>query len=444
MCGNFLMATLILAVATSTTFAGPGERPNVVVIVADDLGYADVGFQGCKDIPTPHLDGLARSGIICTNGYVSHPFCAPSRAGLLTGRYQQRFGFEHNPPWLPEDPNVGLPLDQTTVAEVMREAGYVTGAIGKWHLGADPVFHPDRRGFDSYFGLLGGSHSYFDMNEFWRNPNLATIDLFSPILRDETPVPVYGYLTDALGREAVNFIHAHRHEPFFLYLAFNAPHGPLEAPKKYLERVRGIADPERRTYGAMVSGMDDAIGAVMTRLAEAQLLRNTLVIFFSDNGGPIAGIHAQNTPLRGAKGQVYEGGIRVPFVVSWPDRLSPGKFNEAVSSLDVFPTVAALAGVTSPSPQPLDGVDLLPSLLGEGPGALKDRALFWRTGGGESLAIRRGEFKLVQVRQRRIELYDLSTDISEARDLAKSRPQTLSALKKELAAWDATLVSPKW
>ncbi|MBX6311710.1 MAG: sulfatase [Isosphaeraceae bacterium] len=439
-----LSAAVIAAVFAPATIAQPVGRPNIVVILADDLGYADVGFQGCKDIPTPHLDALAKDGIICTSGYVTHPFCSPTRAALLTGRYQQRFGHENNPAWLPEDRSVGLPLDQVTVADVMKKAGYATGAVGKWHLGAHPSFHPNRRGFNAYFGLLGGGHQYFDHNQFKTNPMKARQEYFIPLVRNEEPVEENEYLTDALGREAAAFVELHQKGPFFLYLAFNAPHTPLQAPEKYLDRVKGIKDEKLRTYAAMVCGMDDAVGVLMAKLKEHTLDQNTLVFFFSDNGGPIGVTNCRNTPLRGAKGQVYEGGIRVPFLVSWPAKLKPGTFDHPVSSLDVFPTAVAAGGGETPKGVQLDGVDLIPHLRGESKERLTDRVLFWRTGGGQSFAVRKGTTKLVRFGNNPAELYDLATDIGETKNLAEKRPETVAALQKELDTWNATLMKPKW
>ncbi|MBA4062444.1 MAG: hypothetical protein C0501_01820 [Isosphaera sp.] len=431
---------LALAAATPAPAADPA-RPNVVVIVADDLGYADVGFQGCKDIPTPHLDALAGGGVVCTGGYVSHPFCSPTRAGLMTGRYQHRFGHENNPAWLPDDKAVGLPLDQVTLADALKKAGYRTGAVGKWHLGAHPAFHPNRRGFDDYFGLLGGGHQYFDHNRFKTDPDRARQEYFIPLVRNEKPVEEAAYLTDALGREAAAFVEAHRKGPFFLYLAFNAPHTPLQAPEKYLARVKDLKDEKLRTYAAMVCGLDDAVGAVAAKLREHGLDRNTLIFFLSDNGGPVAVTNCRNTPLRGAKGQLYEGGVRVPFVVSWPDRLKPGRFDHPVSSLDIFPTALAAGG--GEAPKGLDGVDLVPHLQGKAAG-LADRTLFWRTGGGQSFAARKGPLKYVRVGKQPAELYDLAADAAEAADLAGKRPEAVAALGKELDAWNAALVEPRW
>ena len=435
------VALLALGVVTA---ADPPKRPNVVVVVADDLGYADLGFQGCKDIPTPHLDALAKSGVVCSNGYVSHPFCSPTRAGLLTGRYQQRFGHENNPKWLPDDKDVGLPLDQVTIADVLKKAGYATGAVGKWHLGAHPTYHPNRRGFDDYFGMLGGGHQYFDHNQFQTNPTKAKQEYFIPLVRNEKPVEEKEYLTDALGREAAAFVAAHKTEPFFLYLAFNAPHTPLQATDTCLDRVKGIADEKLRKYAAMVCGMDDAVGKLLATLKEHKLTDDTLIVFFSDNGGPVGVTNCRNSPLRGAKGQLYEGGVRVPFVVSWPGAIKPGKFDHPVTSLDVFPTAVAAAGGETPKGVTPDGVNLLPHLKGESKTPLADRPLYWRTGGGENFAMRKGAFKLVRVGKKAAELYDLSADVAEKTDLAGTKADTAAGLQKELDAWNATLVEPRW
>ena len=273
----------IAMLACASADAEPAKRPNVIVIFADDLGYADVGFNGCKDIPTPHIDSLARQGVRCTNGYVSHPFCSPTRAGFMTGRYQHRFGHENNPAWLPQDADVGLPLDQITLPQILQKAGYVTGAIGKWHLGAEPRFHPNERGFTEYFGFLGGGHVYIPGSK-------GGVEYTIPVLRNKEPVDEKEYMTDALSREAAAFITRHSRaerdslpkaarragaeapgnaEPFFLYLAYNAVHTPLQAPDKYLSRFLGITDERRRTYAAMTSAMDDGIGQVLAAVKDA-------------------------------------------------------------------------------------------------------------------------------------------------------------------------------
>ncbi|HEY6167329.1 MAG TPA: sulfatase-like hydrolase/transferase [Verrucomicrobiae bacterium] len=423
-------------------------RPNILVVLADDLGYADVGFNGCKDIPTPNLDALAKQSVRCTSGYVSHPFCSPTRAGLMTGRYQQRFGHENNPKWDPADKVAGLPLSQTTMPQVLNSAGYVTGAVGKWHLGAHPQFHPNRRGFDEYFGLLGGGHTYLPGAK-------GGAEYQIPMDRNGNPETLTEYLTGVLGREAGEFITLHRGHPWFLYLAFNAPHTPLQVTEALAKRAAHITDETRRGYAGLVLGLDDAVGAVMKALKDSGQTENTLVFFFSDNGGPISVTHSDNTPLRGAKGQVYDGGIRVPFLVSWPGKLAAGKdYNQPVISLDVFPTAAALAGAEFGVPPPggsggpakagtpnLDGVNIFPFLTGEKKGAPHER-LFWRTGGGAAHAVRQGDWKLVKLKDQPAELYNLTDDIAESKNLATQRPRITAQLQQAVTAWDKELIKP--
>ena len=350
----------IAVIAGANAAAEPARRPNIIVILADDLGYADVGFNGCKDIPTPHIDSLAQLGVRCTNGYVSHPFCSPTRAGFMTGRYQHRFGHENNPAWLPEDPKVGLPLDQITLPETLQKAGYVTGAVGKWHLGAHPQFHPNARGFTEYFGFLGGGHMYIPGTK-------GGVEYTVPVLRNKTPTDEKEYMTDALSREAAAFVTRHKAEPFFLYLAYNAVHTPLQAPEKYLSRFSKITDERRRTYAAMTSAMDDGIGQVLAAVKDVGIEKDTMIWFFSDNGGPPPNVApTDNTPLRGFKGQVYEGGIHVPFAVQWRGHIPEGStYAEPVISLDVFATAAALAGAQTPADRKMDSVNILPHLRGE-------------------------------------------------------------------------------
>ena len=419
----------------NTSATAAPKLPNILVIVADDLGYADVGFQGCKDIPTPHLDALAKRSVRCTSGYVTHPFCSPTRAGLLTGRYQQRFGHENNPAWLPESTVAGLPLAQVTLPQVLKTAGYFTGAVGKWHLGAHPQFHPNRRGFDHYYGLLGGGHSYL--------PGAKGGTEYSiPMNRNGQPEPLAGYLTDVLGDEAAKFIEQRKSSPWFLYLAFNAPHTPLQVTDKQLDRVRAITDPTRRNYAGLVVGLDDAIGTVTKALRDSGQEADTLVWFFSDNGGPVGVTHSDNTPLRGAKGSVFEGGVRVPFLISWPAKLPSGKdFGPPVHSLDVFATAIALTGAKVPAAHVPEGVDLLPFLTGAKTGAPHER-LFWRAGGGARSAVREGDWKLVQGESAKPQLFNLATDIAEAKDLAAQQPAVLARLQAAYAEWDRANVKP--
>lgn len=421
--------------ALSSPAAAPAERPNILVIVADDLGYADVGFQGCKDIPTPHLDALAKRSVRCTSGYVTHPFCSPTRAGLLTGRYQQRFGHENNPAWLPESTVAGLPLSQTTLPTVLKTAGYATAAIGKWHLGAHPQFHPNQRGFDDYYGMLGGGHIYLPGAKGGAEYNI-------PMNRNGKDEPLTGYLTDVLGQEAAAYIQKSSAKPWFLYLAFNAPHTPLQVTEKQLNRVGHITDETRRNYAGLVVGMDDALGVVTKALRDSGQEQNTLVWFFSDNGGPVGVTHSDNTPLRGAKGQVFEGGVRVPFLISWPGKLAEGKdFAPPVHSLDVFATAVALAGAKIPTTHQPEGMDLLPYLTGTKSGAPHER-LFWRAGGGARSAVREGDWKLVQGEGAKAQLFNLATDIGEVKDLSSEKPEVLARLMQAYSEWNRGNIPP--
>lgn len=417
---------------------GPAQaRPNILLIVADDLGYADVGFNGAKDIPTPHLDALAKRSLRMTNGYVTHPFCSPTRAGLLSGRYQQRFGHENNPAWLPEDTVAGLPLSQTTLPEVLKTVGYATGAVGKWHLGAHPQFHPNRRGFDEYFGLLGGGRQYIPDGK-------GSAEYTIPMDRNGQKEPLAEYLTDALAREASAFIGRHQKggQPWLLYLAFNAPHTPLQPHERHLAKVANIADEKRRKYAGLVVGMDEAIGSVLKTLRESGQERNTMIWFFSDNGGPVSVTNSSNGPLRGAKGQVYEGGIRVPFLISWPARASKGKtLDHPVVALDVFATAAALAGASSPKNHQLEGVNLTPYLTGQEKSA-PDRKLFWRMGGGGSWAVRDRNWKLVKTGNTAPQLFDLSTDIGETKDVATQQPAVAARLQAAFDEWNKQNIAP--
>src|ERR1700722_1494224 len=365
--GFFLRASLCVGLfafmfASPANGAGPPRKPNIVILLADDMGFADVGFQGCRDIPTPHIDSLAKSGVRFTNGYVSGPYCSPTRAGLMTGRYQTRFGHEFNPG---NKPDIGLSLAETTLADRLKAVGYVTGLVGKWHLGSAPKFHPHRRGFDEFFGFLGGDHSYF------RNPAAA------PMLRCDTVVDEREYLTDAFAREAVAFIDRHQHEPFFLYLAFNAVHTPMHATNERLPRFDSIPDKRRRPYAAMLTAVDESIGRVLDKLRSAGLEEDTLIFFFSDNGGPtmlgttING--SSHSPLRGSKRTTLEGGIRVPFAARWPGKIPAGKvYEDPIIQLDILPTALAAAGVEVKPQWKLDGVNLLPYLTGQSTGRPHD------------------------------------------------------------------------
>lgn len=432
-CGWVLALTGVLVPAAVEAGAGGNRRPNIIVLLADDLGYADVGFQGSKDIVTPHLDALARAGVRCTDGYVTCPVCSPTRAGLLTGRYQQRFGYEFIGGGGKQP--VGLPPGEKTIADLLQAAGYATGAIGKWHLGKEPQFHPLARGFQEFYGFLGGGRSYFPAKAA---APLAPLD---PILRGRVPVEDPEYLTDAFGDEAVGFIDRHKRKPFFLYVAFNAPHVPLEAPPKYLDRFAAIPHKARRTYAAMVSAMDDAVGRIAQKLQAEGLDNDTLLFFLSDNGGHVmAG--ARNDPLRGLKGTVYEGGIRIPFVAKWTGRLPAGTtFSKPVVSLDIAATALAAAGIAAPPEPRLDGANLLPHLSGKEPQAPHE-ALYWRY--GDHHAVRKGPWKLTVPAVEPPGLYDLSQDLPEKNDLSATQPEKLRELTRLYAGWNAELPAPAW
>ena len=412
-------------------------RPNILVIVGDDMGYADVGFHGCKDIPTPNLDALAASGVRFTNGYVSGPYCSPTRAGLLTGRYQQRFGHEFNSGGV----GGGLPVTETTLANRLKSAGYATGLVGKWHLGSSDNMHPQQRGFDEFFGFLGGAHSYFDGKG---------------ILRGKDPADEQNYLTDAFGREAVSFIEKHNGKPWFLYLAFNAVHTPMHADDARLKKFASIEDTQRRTYAAMMFAMDEAVGSVRKTIAEKGQTENTLITFVSDNGGPtMVGVTINgsiNKPLRGSKRTTLEGGVRVPFVVSWPSKVKPGVFDQPAIQLDLNATALAAANVEVKPEWKLEGVNLLPFLTGAELGA-PHGGLFWRF--GEQMAIRSGDYKLVrydlaaeslpdQTKKgtSAVHLYNLRDDIGETKDLSASQPDMVKKLQSQWDLWNTNNVPP--
>lgn len=433
------LLTLLLCVSAflCETQAAEASRPNILVIVSDDHGYADVGFQGCKDIPTPHLDRLAKEGLHCTSGYVSHPFCSPTRAGLMTGRYQHRFGHQLNPFYNPDDHKEGLPLSEKLLPEYLGKAGYKTGWVGKWHLGAAPEFRPENRGFAETFGFIGGGHKFIN----WK-VNIKS-EYTVPVERNGKAVEITEHLTTALGREAAAFIDRHQGDPWFLYLAFNAPHLPHEPTAERLAQFASITDPLRRKYAAQVSLMDDAIGLALDTLRTTGQDQTTLVFFFSDNGGPVKdgkGNGSSNTPLRGGKGDLYEGGMRVPFVIKWPAKLPAGvKYDLPVSSLDVFATSLAVAGIEMPTDKKYDSVNLIPHLSGENPKPAHDQ-LFWRV--GPSMSARAGDAKLVVSGPSEHALFDLKSDIGEATDLKSTRPEEAKQLSASLKAWDAEMVPP--
>lgn len=423
----------LLAPALFARGASAARRPNVIVIVIDDLGYADVSCHAAKDVQTPHIASLARNGIDFTHGYVSAPQCSPSRAGLLTGRYQQRFGHEWNPALKDTSPSVGLPLSQRTLADVFKANGYATGMVGKWHLGMNPCFHPLKRGFQEFFGFLNSSHDYVHKPDH----------TYDPICRGYTPLVETEYLTDAFTREAVGFIRRHKDEPFFLYLPYNAVHIPLDPPPaKYLDRFAHIGKEKRRLFCAMLAAVDDGVGALLSTLQELKLEEDTLIFFISDNGGPTAGTSSRNKPFRGGKGGLWEGGIHVPFLAQWKGHLPAGtQYAQPIIALDVFPTALAAAGIAPPTEPALDGVNLLPFLTGATKAA-PHAALYWRY--GEEKAIRRGNWKLNGMHKDTPALYDVVADPGERTDRSNEHPELFKQLSEELEGWIKQLAKPAW
>ncbi|HPA16102.1 MAG TPA: sulfatase-like hydrolase/transferase [Verrucomicrobiae bacterium] len=459
----------LVALPLRAADAGP-TRPNIIIILADDLGYGEPACYG-GDIPTPHIDSLARNGVRFTDAYVTAPFCAASRSSLLTGRYGTRFGFEFNPLGPKNaEPGIGLPLTERTLADALREAGYATALVGKWHLGGTAPFHPQRRGFDEFFGFLHEGHYYVPLpwaehvtwlrrktlpdgtQGRWTSPDGRVVwsthlgrneddyDADNPLLRSGQPIDERANLTEAFTREAKGFIERHRAQPFFLYLAYNAVHSPMQAPDRYLQRFAGIADIHRRIFAAMLTLLDDGIGRVIEKLRACEIEERTLIVFLSDNGGPTSELTSSNLPLRGGKGQFYEGGVRVPLILQWKGRLPAGRVeSRAAGSLDLFPTALAAAGGRTDAK--LDGVDLMPRLTAPDGTPIRETH-FWRVGG--QAAMRHGNWKIVRQRGGAWELYDLAGDIAETRDLASQQTDRLRELKVRWEQWNAEQVAPAW
>lgn len=434
------------------------DAPNVIVILADDLGYMDVGFSGGVEIPTPNIDRIANEGVRFSQGYVSHPVCGPSRAGLLTGRYQGKFGFFQNPNNDPRDPMAGLPLSEKLIPELIAPAGYKSIAIGKWHMGAHESLRPLKRGFDEFFGFLSGTHHYF-ADEFLP---LAVNEVQIPnelhrtrLRRGDIQVEASGYLTDLLSNDAVRFIEENEGTPFFIYLAYNAPHIPLEATEKYLDRFSHIKDEKRRTYAAMVSAVDDGVGRILDTLDRDGIAENTIVFFLSDNGGIVrdekshpdyAGAEkgsvwngSDNGALRAGKGTMFEGGNRVPFAMRWPRKVPAGMvYNKPVISLDIVRTIMDENGLSAPDSVSLDGVNLIPQLLNADT-ETEPRTLFWRQNpnlGRRRFAMVYGDKKYYSSeRDDLIHVYDLANDLSETTNIASEESSFVDQANGLIADW---------
>ncbi len=422
------------------------SNPNVILIITDDQGYADVGFNGSTDIPTPHIDRIAKNGVVFSQGYVSYAVCAPSRAGLITGRYQDRFGYSRNPLYKPFDATIGLPLTEQTLPEFLQQAGYNTMGIGKWHLGVHEQFRPWKRGFNQFFGFLGGGHRYFPEEYTIAHHDSAKNEAQSyrtRLIRNEDVIEVSDYLTDVLSREAVSFIEQNKEQPFFLYLAYNAPHAPLQATPKYLNRFEHIKDNKRKTYAAMVSAVDDGVGTILDKLAQLNLTENTIVVFLSDNGGPEQDNASNNGVLRAGKSSLYEGGIRVPFAMQWPKHIKPNtRFEQPVISLDLFATIAANIKERIEPKNELDGVNLIPFLKGEKNNAPHEY-LFWRQYDQKNYAVlHQTGFKEVIIKDTSFQLYNVKSDIGEVTNLADQRKQLLNGFEIQRKKWEANTILP--
>ncbi|SDE42849.1 Arylsulfatase A [Pricia antarctica] len=445
------------AVLLLTIFSRAQEtRPNILFVLCDDLGYADVGFNGSKDIMTPEIDKLAYSGTIFTSAYVAHPFCGPSRAALLTGRYPQAIGTAynlfHNSSEEDKD-NMGVPLDETYMAKVLQEAGYYTSAIGKWHVGAAPKYHPNQRGFDDFYGFLGGGHDYFpekyreEYQQQLKVGNKEIRDYLHPLEHNGKPVQETEYLTDAFSREAIRNIKSASVEkkPFFIYLAFNAPHVPLQAKAEDLQKFADIKDTDRRTYAAMVYAVDRGIGEIIKTLKDTDQFDNTLIVFLSDNGGNFDQ-GADNYPLKGTKGDTWEGGFRVPMFFHWPNKLSAGqRFDVPVSSLDLYPTFVHLAETITPKGKILDGKDIMGDLIA-GKDLLKDRmiyALRYREGYND-VGGRQGDWKITRMANEPWGLYNITKDLGEKKNLSGKYPERLKKMVTETEEWTKSFVRPLW
>ncbi|MDO6641883.1 sulfatase-like hydrolase/transferase [Shewanella sp. 5_MG-2023] len=422
------------------------EKPNIVLLFADDAGYADFGFQGSSVMQTPNLDALAANGVKFTQAYVSDPTCGPSRAGLMTGRYQQRFGFEENnvPGFMSENSahdgsEMGIPLSEKTIADHLKRQGYSTAFYGKWHLGGADRFHPLKRGFDEYYGFRGGARSYFAYDSVKTPPSkLDLMERNFGVLKEHQ-----GYLTDVLASETNAFIEksVKANKPFFAFVSFNAVHTPMDATEEDLAQFPSLTG-DRKTVAAMTLALDRASGKIIDKLKELGVADNTLVVFTNDNGGPTDRNASDNSPLSGSKSNHLEGGIRVPFVASWPSKFAAGsQYDYPVSLLDLLPTFYAAADGQITELSNIDGVNLLPYIAGDNK-ARPHHTLYWKK--DVRAAIRVGDWKLMRFPDRPAQLYYLPNDQQELNDLAASEPERVKAMFKTLFDWESTLERPRW
>lgn len=434
-----LFITTLFCVITLQVVAQSERKPNIIVILSDDAGYADFGCYGGKEIPTPNIDALAKNGVRFTNAYVTAAVCAPSRAGLLSGRYQQRFGFEHNTSSKPVNgfqlTDVGLNPSVKTIGNQMQANGYKTIAIGKWHLGEEEKHFPLNRGFDEFYGFIGGHRNFFAYN---KQPKREL-----QLLHNRKAVPegeVY-YLTDMFTDKAISFVKENQKNPFFMYLAYNAVHTPINAQQELMQQFAHIQNAERRAYAAMMTSLDRNIGKLVATLKEQKLYENTLIVFLNDNGAATNNA-ADNGVLRGLKGSKWEGGIRVAYIMQWPAKLSANQvYHPIVSAMDITPTAIAASEGKALKGQVLDGVNLLP-YLSNPKKAVPHQDLFWRR--GVAAALRSGDWKLIKTANNPLLLFNLKDDISEQNNLASTYPRKVKQLERKLQNWEQKMQQPHW
>lgn len=440
---RFVFTVLLLVLGFAATATNAADKPNIVHIVADDLGWKDVGFNGATDLRTPNIDALAAGGAKFSQFYVQ-PMCTPTRAALMTGRYPFRYGLQTIV--IPGPADYGLDTSEWLLPQSLKEAGYKTAIVGKWHLGhADKKYWPKQRGFDHQYGAIIGELDYFTHSD------AGVIDWF----RNNEPVREEGYTTQLIGAEAVRFINAQdAKSPFYLYLTFNAPHTPYQAPKEYVERFSSIEDPTRRTYAAMISCLDDEIGRVVAALDAKGIRGNTLIVFHSDNGGTTNAMFAgqmsdlskiklpcDNGPYRGGKGSLFEGGCRVAAFANWPGRIKPQAVDGIIHAVDLYPTFASLAGASTAKCKPLDGVNVWSSIAEGKPSPRTEVVYNVEPFRG---AVRQGDWKLVwsALIPTRVELFNLADDPYETKNLAEANPQQVLAMQARLNALGSEAAKP--
>ncbi len=439
---------LSLTLAAHTACAQAPDRPvNVIVMLIDDAGYNDFGFLGETQLRTPHMDQLAADGVNFRQGYVSASVCCPSRGGLLTGRYQQRFGHEYNGPREAVAPyheaEAGLAVTEYTIGDVFQAYGYRTQCVGKWHMGGNQQamqYDPLVRGFNEFYGLQAGHRHFFSHPQYERDQR----DGFR--MRDGwdyIPESDITYLTDNQSDAAVDFIRRHADQPFFIYLSYTAVHAPVEAKAEDIALFGHIDNQRRRTYAAMMKATDDSVGNIRATLEELGLTENTLIILTNDNGGPNSN-GSSNFPLRGHKGSHWEGGLRVPFVMAMPGTVPAGvEYDHPVITLDILPTAMAVAGIEDPfhRARTLDGVNLMPFVLGENDARPHDR-LFWRR--GPRATVRDGDWKLIREEGQPLFLVNVVEDIRETTNVAEQHADRVQAMLELLEGWESELAPPRW